>query len=299
MGTDWKVAFLQTGGLTPGQQYTLTVSNVKDQAQTPVTIVPQTVTFTAPPLVQGVLWWDYYYEVTPQAVSSLQGFQYYYQYAPTTNGYLTAFDTDQITGGDLNNNPNFGSLGDNYGDVVSGFITPTVSGDYYFFLASDDASELDLSTDNTVANAVAIATELSCCHGFLEPTDPNNSGQTTTTPISLKAGTPYFVRALHTEGGGGDYVKVAWRLSTDNTPATNLTAIASQYLSSYVLSRPAFNAPVFSNGQLTISWTGMGTLLGSTNVALPLSQWTTVTTTSPYQVTPATAGPRMFYRLMQ
>ena len=218
--------------------------------------------------------------------------------APTTNGYLTVFDTDQITGGDLNNNPTFGSLGDNYGDVVSGFLTPTVSGDYYFFLASDDASELDLSTDSTVANATTIATEFSCCHGFLEPDDPNNAGQTTATPITLKAGTPYFIRALHTEGTGGDYVKVAWRLSTDNTPATNLTAIASQYLSTFRLAvAPVFNPPVFSNGQLTLSWTGTGTLLGSTNVAQPLSQWTTITTTSPYQVTPATSGPRMFYRL--
>jgi hypothetical protein len=49
---------------------------------------------------------------------------------------------------------------------------------------------------------------------------------------------------------------------------------------------------------LTISWTGTGALQESTNVALPLSQWTTLTNGSPYQVTPATSGPRMFYRLM-
>jgi hypothetical protein len=300
LGSDWKVAFLQTAGLTPGQQYSLTVSGVKDQAATPNTIAPQTLTFTAPPLGQGALSWDYYYEITPQGLASLTSFQYYQQSAPTTNGYLTTFDTDQITGGDLNNNPSFGSLGDNYGDVVSGFITPAVSGDYFFFLASDDASELDLSTDSSVVNATTIATEPGCCHGFLEPDASNNTGQTTPTPISLKAGTPYFIRAFHTEGGGGDYVKVAWRLSTDNTPATNLTAIASQYLSTFVSpSAAAFNPPVYSNGQLTISWTGTGRLVESTNVALPLGQWITVTNASPYQVTPATGGSRMFYQLTQ
>jgi hypothetical protein len=64
---------------------------------------------------------------------------------------------------------------------------------------------------------------------------------------------------------------------------------------------PQFNPPVLSNGQLTISWTGTGTLLQSTNVALPLSQWTPVpgSPVSPYTVTPATAGPRIFYRLQQ
>jgi hypothetical protein len=50
---------------------------------------------------------------------------------------------------------------------------------------------------------------------------------------------------------------------------------------------------------LTISWSGTATLLQSTNVALPLSQWTTAATTSPYQVTPATSGARVFYRLRQ
>ena len=61
------------------------------------------------------------------------------------------------------------------------------------------------------------------------------------------------------------------------------------------------NPPVLKNGQLTISWTGTRTLLQSTNVALPMSQWTAVpgNPTSPYQVTPAAAGPRWFYRLKQ
>jgi hypothetical protein len=81
--------------------------------------------------------------------------------------------------------------------------------------------------------------------------------------------------------------------------ATTLTPIPGTYFSSYASLPPVFNAPVFSNGQLTISWTSTGTLKGSTNVALPFAQWTTVTTTSPYQVTPATNGPRWFYRLVQ
>jgi len=64
---------------------------------------------------------------------------------------------------------------------------------------------------------------------------------------------------------------------------------------------PNFNPPVLKNGQLTISWTGTGTLLQSTNVTLPMGQWATVpgNPTSPYQVTPATAGARLFYRLKQ
>ncbi len=302
LGSDWMTAVLQTTGLTPGQQYTLTVSGVKDQAQTPNTIVPQPVSFEAPQLVQGALWWDYYYEITPQGVGSLQGSGLYTGYDPTTNASLTSFDTDLITQGDLNNNPAFGSLGDNYGDVVSGWITPTVTGDYTFFLCSDDASELDLSPDSNPLNAIAIATQSAYVGGaFVEPPDARDSA-----PQTLQAGTSYFIRALHTEGGGGDFVKVAWRISTDSTPAANLTPIPGQYLSAYVsqsAAPPTFDQPpVYSNGQLTLYWSGQGTLLESTNVAAPFSSWTKVPgspSTGPYtlQVTPGIGA--MFYRLSQ
>jgi hypothetical protein len=63
----------------------------------------------------------------------------------------------------------------------------------------------------------------------------------------------------------------------------------------------AFNPPVLSNGQLTISWTGTGTLLQSTNVMLPMAQWTVVpgNPSGSYTVTPATSGPQTYYRLRQ
>jgi len=308
LGTDWKVALLQTSGLVPGQQYTLTVSGVKDQATTPNTIVAKAVSFHAPSAVQGTLCWDYYYQITPQGVANLQGSQIYQSYMPTTNGYLTVFDTHQITGGDLVNNPAFGSLGENYGDVVSGWITPATNGDYTFFLASDDASQLYLSTDETPGNAVLIAEETGCCQAFLEP-DPaqgaawhdngSGTGQTTLTPIHLLSNHKYFIRALHTEGGGGDWVKVAWRSAGDTNAAANLPPIQAQYLSAYVMPPAAFNNLVMTNGVLTISWTGPATLLQSTNAELRMTNWTPVTSTSPYQLTPATSVPRMFYRLTQ
>ena len=189
-------AYLQTTGLTPGTKYSLTVSGIKDQAETPNTIVTSTTSFRAPVATAGGLW-DYYYEVTPQAVASLLQILQSPPYGPQANATLTIFDTDQITDGELSNNPMFGSAGDNYGDAVSGWITPTVSGDYYFFLASDDASQLYLSSNADPANAALIAEETGCCHGYLEPGNAQTSVAQT-----LKAGTPYYIQALHTQGGG-------------------------------------------------------------------------------------------------
>ena len=65
---------------------------------------------------------------------------------------------------------------------------------------------------------------------------------------------------------------------------------------------PEFNEPTYSNGQLTITWTGTGTLLESTNVTLPMSQWILVpgSPSGSYTVNPSTNGaPRLFYRLQQ
>ena len=59
---------------------------------------------------------------------------------------------------------------------------------------------------------------------------------------------------------------------------------------------PLFNKPVLTGGMVTISWTGAGTLLESTN----LINFTAVpgNPTSPYVVSPSLAV-RKFYRLQQ
>ncbi len=46
---------------------------------------------------------------------------------------------------------------DYYGQRISGTIQPAESGDYTFLIASDDNSELWLSTDDNPANAAQIA----------------------------------------------------------------------------------------------------------------------------------------------
>ena len=153
---------------------------------------------------------------------------------------------------------------------------------------------MDLSTDDSPTNAVSIAVCSSFTGAFAEPGAENTSALQ-----SLVAGRKYFIRALQVEGNGGDFVKVAWRMDGDTNAAPTLSPIPSTYLSSYAPVPIAFNPLVYSGGVLTISWSGTATLLQSTNAALPLSQWTTAATTSPYQVTPAASGARMFYRLRQ
>jgi hypothetical protein len=296
LGADWRSVIVPTSGLTPGQSYTINITGVKDQTVAGNQIVTTNVTFRAPTLTQGLVVWDYYYlgSTTGSGIVTDLTSNQNYPNAPMTNWYSSTFDSDPITGGDLNNVPAFGSLGDRYGCSLSGWITPAVTTNYYFFIASDDASELDLSTDDSPTNAVSIAVCSSFTGAFAEPGAENTSALQ-----SLVAGRKYFIRALQVEGNGGDFVKVAWRMDGDTNAAPTLSPIPSTYLSSYAPVPIAFNPLVYSGGVLTISWSGTATLLQSTNAALPLSQWTTAATTSPYQVTPAASGARMFYRLRQ
>ncbi len=298
LGGDWREVFLQTSPLTPGQTYSLTITGVKDQTSVGNLVSQTPISFKAPNVSAGKLEWDYYYlgaslgtSGTP-TVDQLVG-DPSYGVSPETNAYLSSFDSSEITSGDLNNNPAFGSLGDHYGCSVSGWITPAVTGEYTFFLASDDASRLFLSTDANPINLQQIADESGCCHGFQDPGNP-----TTSNPIPLQAGQPYFIQALQTEGGGGDYVKVAWRISTDSTAAKDLQPIPGAYLSSYAPGAPpAFNPVVFTNGKITLSWSGTAVLQQSSD----LMTWTPVpgNPTSPFQIDPTTGAQAEFYRLAQ
>src|SRR5262245_21601825 len=102
-----------------------------------------------------------------------------------------------------------------YGAQLSGWITPTVTGDYNFYITSDDASQLLISTDSSEANLQLVAEESSCCHPFQEV----GFAQTTATPLHLVAGQKYAIQVLLKEGGGGDYVPVAGQEATGTTPA--------------------------------------------------------------------------------
>ena len=83
----------------------------------------------------------------------------------------------------------------------------------------------------------------------------------------------------------------------DPTSSTNLVPIASTYLKAYAeLPTPKFNAPTLSGGNVTISWTGGGTLLESTD----FQNWTPVAgnPASPYIVSASSAAYK-FYRVVR
>ncbi|MEJ5237733.1 MAG: lamin tail domain-containing protein [Limisphaera sp.] len=97
---------------------------------------------------------------------------------------------------------------DMYGQRLQALIVPPATGNYRFWIASDDASQLYLSTDDNPANKRLIAQ----VQGWTPPrawtVEPGQSSSL----IPLTAGQRYYIEALMKEGWGGDNLAVRWQL---------------------------------------------------------------------------------------
>lgn len=97
-----------------------------------------------------------------------------------------------------------------------------MSGNYRFYLSSDDGAELWLSTDASTANKVKIINH------------PNPVGlrvyDLSSANIPLVAGQKYYLEILQKEAGGGDHVSVAWQLPGEPAPTSGSAPIDGVYL---------------------------------------------------------------------
>ncbi len=95
---------------------------------------------------------------------------------------------------------------DNYGGRIHGWLYAPATGDYTFWLNSDNQGELWLSTDDDSSNVRLIAQESSYTNF-----DVWASGEEQSEPIPLVGGQRYYIMALWKEGSGGDHCQVAWQ----------------------------------------------------------------------------------------
>ena len=122
------------------------------------------------------------------------------------------------------------SFGEKYGQRLQALLIPQTSGSYTFWIASDDSSELWLSTNATPANAAKIA--------YVSGSTSSRQWTRYTTQQSqvrsLVAGQSYYLMAVHKEGIGGDNLAVAWR----GPDCPTRSVIQGRFLRPYI-SKPA------------------------------------------------------------
>jgi hypothetical protein len=133
------------------------------------------------------------------------------------------------------NNPNFRALitslegptnwADNYGTRIRGYVYPPANGNYTFWIASDDAGSLRLSTDDDPCHAVQIAYVTNWTDSRVWNKETNQQSL----PKPLLAGHKYYIEALQKENGGGDNIAVAW-----SGPGITQQVIDGLYLSPWL-----------------------------------------------------------------
>ncbi len=135
---------------------------------------------------------------------------------PGASGFITSFESPT-------------DIGDDYAVRIRGYVCPPATGNYTFWIASDDQSELWLSTGPNAGNKVKIASVT----GFTASREWGKYPSQQSAPIALQAGTAYYIEALHKEGTGNDNLAVGWQLP-DGTqqrpiPGSHLSPFEPEY----------------------------------------------------------------------
>jgi uncharacterized protein YjdB len=151
-----------------------------------------TVTISASCTATGYITFERWNNITGTAVSNLTS-NANYPNSPSSTTTRTLFEIPS-------------NAADNYGCRVSGYICAPLTGNYTFWIAGDDASELWLSTNNLAANKVKIAysTKYTSSRQWTKYSTQKSAVK------YLVQGVTYYVEALMKEGTGSDNLAVGW-----------------------------------------------------------------------------------------
>jgi hypothetical protein len=127
-------------------------------------------------------------------------------------------------------------VNDDYGQRLHGLLLAPETGNYTFWISSDDNSQLYLSTDEQPGNAVLIAS----VSEWTNSREWDKYASQQSDPIHLTAGEYYYISALMKEEGGGDNLAVGWQ-RPDATmqrpmPASHIYTAPGELHSSYAIS---------------------------------------------------------------
>lgn len=289
---DESQVILTTTAQIVGAAYTLVVNNIQDLTQAGHTIATNSQkTFHAFSYVSGYMVYDIYED---------QGFNAGLTYVQQLEASFDSLVPTRTLVFPSADTPDW-EYGGNYGSLSQGLILAPETGLYIFHVASDDQSQLFLSTDDTPAHLRSgpicqVTTwsghlDWAGTYGLGSP-DTNPQTGNKSNPINLVASQKYFFRDFHVEGTGPDGISIGWELPSSHgtinvIPGTNLLAL----LNTDVSAVPTVAINQTSTG---IVVTFAGTLQSAGIVTGP---WTNEPGTSPLTINPNAV--MKFYRAKQ
>ena len=139
-----------------------------------------------------------------------------YPNSPSSSGTRTSFE--------MNSN-----AGSNFGIKMYGYLCPPTTGNYVFWIASDDSGELWLSTSSNPAARQRIAYHT----GYTNSRQWTKYSTQKSAAISLVAGQVYYIDALMKEGSGSDNLAVGWSKPGQSTNSPSQVIPGSNLMTQY------------------------------------------------------------------
>jgi len=149
----------------------------------------------------GAINYQKWNNITGTSVSNLTSLSTYPN-SPSESGTLSSFEIPT-------------NSANRYGMRVYGYICPPATGSYIFWIASDDNSQLWLSTNNNAANKVLIAS----VNAATNSREWNKYATQKSVAITLTAGQLYYIEALMKEDKTNDNMAVGWAKPGQSTAA--------------------------------------------------------------------------------
>ncbi len=98
-------------------------------------------------------------------------------------------------------------VADNYGQRMHGLLKAPATGNFVFWISSDDSGQLQISSDENPDNLRTIAS----VNGWTLPREWHKFSEQKSQPVYLEKGKFYYIMALMKEGNGGDNLAVRWQ----------------------------------------------------------------------------------------
>jgi hypothetical protein len=172
--------------------------------------------------------------------------------APTTTSYIAKLDF-------------VGNTIDGYVDKFTAWLVPPVTGNYVFYISSDDDAGVWIVPDANDKAIINVTDTPPLCRvtGWRGYGDYTSTAEQASAPVALQAGIPVKMVVIHRDGTGGDYATVAWTLPG----STTIDVIGSQYFAG----EQQAGGPIPADGQTNVKsgllswlppakWSGKGTL---------------------------------------
>lgn len=137
------------------------------------------------------------------------------------------------------------NTGNNYGVKIKGYIVPPATGDFYFWVSSDDYSELWISGNHNPENLSLIA----FVHGWAGSAVYDRYASQASQAVKLEKGKVYYLEGLFKEGAYSDHFSVEW-----SGPGMDRRLLGAPYLAQWL--EPAPLAP----GLIAEYWDNIGGL---------------------------------------